>query len=660
MTTNSSVRLSVAGMAAVLVAALAASAPAADKQPGLVLKVWEFDGGSPEIPDLAPGQLPNVVREIKNIKLGDGGEAFGASPENFVTEVTGTLHVEQAGAYELRMLSDDGSKLWLDGKLIIDHDGAHPPEPRDAKVELTAGDHALRIRHYQGGGGTALALEWRKSGAPDAKFAPLPDAAFSHEALTDEAKKTAPGKKKIIASLRRGLPGDGSPVVGDNPGFSKAAGTPGMQFDVGEYIKGSLLRALGAASTLTRPSFFYIPVDAIPAEGNVSLKITEGRYAGQYILWPGGAQEGWRLFPDELPSRLNGAVMRFNSTGPMNVTPLAAASFEILGVQSTTNGLTLIFTAPLDARCGWEADSFLVEQWPMDLEEHRPVRDGESMKVKSASVSPDRTRVFLEIPGLIAGKLTYIRLLPPMYSESGQKLWSTEAWYMLNNVASERTGVVRPRPEQPQQNLLTDAEKADGWKLLFDGKSLAGWHAFGKKPAQGWEIIDGTLVRTTGGGDLVTDEEFGSFDLKLEWRISTAGNSGIMYHVKEDPKLRWPWETGPEMQVLDNAEHPDGRNPLTSAGSNYALYAPPKDVTRPIGYFNEARIVVRGPHVEHWLNGEKLVEYELWSDAWKKKVADSKFKSMPRYGQEKRGSIALQDHGDRVWYRNIKIKPLKD
>jgi hypothetical protein len=116
------------------------------------------------------------------------------------------------------------------------------------------------------------------------------------------------------------------------------------------------------------------------------------------------------------------------------------------------------------------------------------------------------------------------------------------------------------------------------------------------------------------------------------------------------------WESGPEMQILDNDRHPDGRNPLTSAGSNYALDAPPADLTRPIGMWNSARLVVKGPHVEHWLNGEKVVEYELWTDAWKAAVAASKFAKMPNYGLPKSGRIALQDHGDRVEFRNVKIR----
>jgi cytochrome c len=272
-------------------------------------------------------------------------------------------------------------------------------------------------------------------------------------------------------------------------------------------------------------------------------------------------------------------------------------------------------------------------------------------------VSPDRRKVFLEVEGLQPASVVYIRLLPPCFAEDGQRPWSTEAWYTLSWLPQDRTGQVLPPPTKAPQNILTDAERQAGWKLLFDGKTPAGWHGWKKSefPA-GWEVIDGCLVRTGRGGDIVTDEEFENFELALEWRISPAGNSGIFFRA--DESLRWAWETAPEMQVLDNAEHADGRSPLTSAGSNYALHAPTRDVTRPVGLFNEVRILVNGAHVEHWLNGEKIVEYELGSPQWQELVAASKFKDMPKYGRTAKGRIVLQDHGDKVWYRNIKIRQL--
>jgi hypothetical protein len=209
-------------------------------------------------------------------------------------------------------------------------------------------------------------------------------------------------------------------------------------------------------------------------------------------------------------------------------------------------------------------------------------------------------------------------------------------------------------------NALTDAERAAGWRLLFDGRTTRGWRGFQKRePPSGWRVVDGTLARVDAGGDIMTDEEFGSFELALEWKIAPGGNSGIFYHVVEDPELAFVWQSGPEMQVLDNAGHADGRQPNTSAGSNFALYAPARDVTRPAGEWNAARLLVDGDRVEHWLNGEKLLEYELGSADWQARVAASKFASLPRYARTRRGHIALQDHGDPVAYRNIRIRVIR-
>jgi hypothetical protein len=208
---------------------------------------------------------------------------------------------------------------------------------------------------------------------------------------------------------------------------------------------------------------------------------------------------------------------------------------------------------------------------------------------------------------------------------------------------------------QHDVNTLTAAEKAEGWKLLFDGKSLNGWRAFkDTAPPAGWKAINGELVRESTGGDLMTRDQFGDFELRLEWKVVRNGNSGIMFRVTDQGAQTY--ETGPEFQILDNAGHKDGKNPMTSAGSNYAMHAPIRDVTRPVGEWNDVRLIVRGAHVEHWMNGVKLLEYELWSEDWDKRMKASKFAKMPGYGRARRGHLVLQDHGDLVWYRNIKIR----
>ena len=175
----------------------------------------------------------------------------------------------------------------------------------------------------------------------------------------------------------------------------------------------------------------------------------------------------------------------------------------------------------------------------------------------------------------------------------------------------------------------------------------------------GWQMVDGALTRVAQGGDIITRETYDNFELTLEWKISPGGNSGIFFRVVEDSTLNAVYLTGAEMQVLDNAGHADGKNPLTSAGSNFALHAPTRDVTKAVGEWNQARLLVNGSHVEHWLNGEKVVEYELWSDDWKRRVEASKFKAWPRYGLARSGHIALQDHGDWVAFRNIRIRRIK-
>ena len=208
-------------------------------------------------------------------------------------------------------------------------------------------------------------------------------------------------------------------------------------------------------------------------------------------------------------------------------------------------------------------------------------------------------------------------------------------------------------------NTLTAAEKAAGWKLLFDGKTTNGWRGYQKKdPPAGWTVVNGELTRTGEGGDLVTNDQYADFELAIDWKIAPKGNSGIFYRGLETEERIY--YTAPEYQVLDNDGHPDAKNgPDRFAGANYDLIAPSKNVCHPAGQWNSTRILVRGPHVEHWLNGEKVVEYELWTPEWKALVANNKFKQWPSYGTAKAGVIGLQDHGDTVAFKNIKIRILK-
>ena len=206
-------------------------------------------------------------------------------------------------------------------------------------------------------------------------------------------------------------------------------------------------------------------------------------------------------------------------------------------------------------------------------------------------------------------------------------------------------------------NALTSAEKAAGWRLLFDGHTTNGWRGYMREGMpEGWQAVDGALTRVGRAGDIITTESYGNFELSLEWKVGPGGNSGVFYRAMEGPDAIYM--VAPEMQVLDDAGHPDGRSPLTSAGSNYGLHPAERGVVRPAGEWNEARIIVDGDHVEHWLNGVKMVDYELGSPDWAELVANSKFVEWPEYGTATEGHVGLQDHGDWAAFRNIKIRPL--
>ena len=207
-------------------------------------------------------------------------------------------------------------------------------------------------------------------------------------------------------------------------------------------------------------------------------------------------------------------------------------------------------------------------------------------------------------------------------------------------------------------NTLTRAERDGGWMLLFDGKTTAGWNSKeGTGMPDGWQVVDGALTRVARGGNIMTDAMFADFELRLEWNIERGGNSGIFYRVPEKAAGQ-DFDLGPEMQVLDDANNREGtaNDRRGAAGAAYGMYAPPAGIVKPAGEWNAVRIIVVGNHVEHWLNGVKVVEYELGSPDWEAHVkADHR---PARYGRETRGHIGLQDHGARVAFRSIRIKVL--
>lgn len=223
--------------------------------------------------------------------------------------------------------------------------------------------------------------------------------------------------------------------------------------------------------------------------------------------------------------------------------------------------------------------------------------------------------------------------------------------------ASCMAGAKPPQEAPGQAAMLSEGERAAGWRLLFDGVTTRGWRGYGRSDMpSGWAAVDGALTRVSQSDDIITVDQFANFELALDWKVAPGGNSGIFYRAIEGPEKIY--HSAPEMQVLDDDRHPDGRSPLTSAGAVYGLYPAPRGVAKPAGEWNAARILVNGNHVEHWLNGVKVAEYELGSPDWKSRVANSKFAEWPPYGKATRGHIGLQEHGGWVAFRRIRIRVL--
>jgi len=213
---------------------------------------------------------------------------------------------------------------------------------------------------------------------------------------------------------------------------------------------------------------------------------------------------------------------------------------------------------------------------------------------------------------------------------------------------------------QGGDNSLTNAEKKAGWKLLFDGNTTDGWRTYKNAADDSWEVVDGQLHCKQAGvqhrADLVTRDQYGSFELAFDWKVDKGTNSGVLYHVLETHD--GPYETGPEYQLIDDEGYPEKLEAWQKSGADYAMHPPLKVAGKPQGEYNHSRILVKGDHVEHWLNEVKVADFKAWGPEWQQLKANGKWKDYPDYGSAKNGHIDLQDHGGGVWFKNIKIRVL--
>ncbi|MGI6120489.1 MAG: 3-keto-disaccharide hydrolase [Desulfosporosinus sp.] len=212
---------------------------------------------------------------------------------------------------------------------------------------------------------------------------------------------------------------------------------------------------------------------------------------------------------------------------------------------------------------------------------------------------------------------------------------------------------------------MTPEEEADGWVLLFDGQSLNGWRDYnGTRLTEPWHVVDGCIQAkgdgSDGSGYIVTDKEYANFELVWDWKLSKGGNSGMLYHVVERPQFKVPYVTGPEYQLIDEANFPEKLEEWQKLGVDYAMYLPDKSKMKvhPAGEWNTSKIVFDNGHVEHWLNGEQILEFDAWTDDWFQRKKSGKWSDAPEYGLSRKGVICLQDHGYPASFRNIKLKEL--
>lgn len=519
------------------------------------------------------------------------------------------------------------------------------------------------------------------------------------------------GEMEIIAEGLRtpngvGIGVDDQIFIADNQGDWLPASKI-LHIEKGDFFGSRAVDSARVAQLTMKPPVVWLPQDEIGNSPSTPSYLNDGPYQGQMIhgeVTHGGVK---RVFVEKVEGEYQGAVFRFiqgleagvnrlvwgpdgalytggiGSTGNwqhsgklwyglQRLAYNGEPTFEMLAVRARTNGVEIEFTEPLDPAFGNRLQDYTIRQWyylPTN-DYGGPKIDERLLPITAVNISADRKKAFLALEGMKEEHVIYVRLPNYWTSAAGRTLWTTEAWYTLNNIPANNPGFDRPAPPVPAPNQLTAAEKKAGWQLLFNGKDMSGWHNFNKETVgASWLLDDGAIMldvvpRADGwtqaldGGDLVSDKEFENYELCLEWKIAACGNSGIMFNVVEDEKYHSPWLTGPEMQIVDNTCHPDAVHEKHRAGDLYDLISAAPLTVRPAGEWNRVRIKLKDGQLEQWLNGHLVVQTKLFDGNWSEIIAGSKFRDMDDFGQARSGHIVLQDHGDQVWFRNIKIREL--
>jgi len=649
----------------------------------MVVSTWDAEG---------------AVYVLDNVESGDPGKitykkiAKGLAEPLGVKVVDDTIYVLQK--QELTRLIDH------DGDEVIDE---YETVSNDWKVSANFHEFAFGLAYRQGHFYAALAI------------AILPGGASANPQIPDRGKaikiNKETGKVSFVASGLRtpngvGIGVDNEIFIADNQG-DWLPSCKILHVEEGDFFGSRAVDSARVAQLTVKQPVVWLPQDEIGNSPTTPAYLNDGPYQGQMIhgeVTHGGVK---RVFVEKVNGEYQGAVFRFiqgleagvnrlvwgpdsalyvggiGSTGNWSQSGKewyglqrlkhnGNSAFEMLAVRAKSNGIEIEFTEPLPEGTGWSPGDYDIQQWwYLPTSDYGGPKKGlEKLNVLSASVSDDRRRVFLELQGMKEGHVVYVHLPFDWMSEEGHELWSTEAWYTMNSIPEGKPGVVKATPAPIPHNTLTESEKADGWKLLFDGETTNGWRNFKQQDiGSSWKVIDGTLTldskkrddgswQAANGGDIITEGTYKDYDLRLEWKIAPCGNSGVIFNAVEADQYDYVWNTGPEMQILDNTCHPDARFDTHRAGCLYDLLAPEYETVKPAGQWNKMRIHSKEGKVKFWLNGRQVISFEMFTPEWNKMIQNSKFKDMPDFGQAKEGHISLQDHGDPVWFRNIKIKEL--
>jgi cytochrome c len=514
------------------------------------------------------------------------------------------------------------------------------------------------------------------------------------------------GKHSFIASGLRtpngiGFGYKGELFVADNQG-DWLPSSKILHITEGSWYGSRSVDPIASQKWIEKPPVVWLPQDEIGNSPSQPTTLDVGPYKGQMIhgeVTHGGIK---RVFVDEVEGQLQGAVfnfcqgleagvnrMKWGPDGALYVGGIGnpgnwsqsgkgwfglqkltfnnKVAFEMLAVRAKANGIEIEFTEPISNVEVINKNAFEIKQWyyKPTIEYGGPKLGETKLNVSTISLDKDKKKLFLELPSLKAGHVVYININEGLISTTGQNLWTSEAWYTMNKMSKE-IGIVQPWTEVAD-NTLSALETQQGWKLLFDGKNINGFRNYKKSTiGSGWVInenaihlnaqkVDGKW-QSKDGGDIITTKPYQDYELKLDWKISNCGNSGIIFNVVESKEHDYVWQTGPEMQILDNVCHPDTRFVTHRAGDLYDMIESKYPIAKPAGQWNKVILKNIKGKVDFYLNGFKIVSFKTSEDNWKKMIAKSKFKDMRGFGLSSSGHIALQDHGDKVWFKNIKIK----